>query len=242
MYLDSSSIKVRNLLYPFSFFFFLFLMGTYCLLHRSSIVARFIKILFSIAARSIEFCGSVKNSNAKKLITYLFETRIEIHLNQYLKDIISHLLKGFLERETPHLCGQGFVTKFSLFHQTKEFLLYFLYAFGFCNQASFLVPTLKILLVFLCEAVASQLQQSKGCCEVSHVLGSVQRSQSQIGDLCIKGKNATTKSSLIGYWSKCSTVGWYFGIGQGSGKILYTCARLIINQWIIGSSNLKFTR
>ena len=57
--------------------------------------------------------------------------------------------------------------------QKKEFLLHFLYAFGFCNQAKSFAPTLKILLVFLCEVTANQLQQSKGCCEVSHVLGFV---------------------------------------------------------------------
>ena len=57
-------------------------------------------------------------------------------------------------------------------------MLRFLYAFGFCNQAKSLAPTLKILLVFLCEAAANQLQQSKGCCGVSHVLGFVHRSKS----------------------------------------------------------------
>ena len=60
----------------------------------------------------------------------------------------------------------------SLLLQKEEFLLRFLYAFGFCNQAKSLAPTLKILLVFLCEAAANQLQQSKGCCGVSHVLDS----------------------------------------------------------------------
>ena len=45
--------------------------------------------------------------------------------------------------------------------------------FGFCNQAKSLAPTLKILLVFLCEAAANQLQQLKDCCGVSHVLGSM---------------------------------------------------------------------
>ena len=63
--------------------------------------------------------------------------------------------------------------------QKKEFLLRFLYALGFCNQAKSLAPTLKILLVFPCEAAANQLQQSKGCCGVSHVLGFVQRSKSR---------------------------------------------------------------
>ena len=69
----------------------------------------------------------------------------------------------------------------SLLLQKKELLLRFLYAFGFCNQAKSLAPTLKILLVFICEATANQLQQSKGCCGVSHVLGFVQRSKLHTG-------------------------------------------------------------
>ena len=52
-----------------------------------------------IVAQSIEFRGSTKISNAKKPITYSFETQIEIHLNWYLKKIISHLLVDFSERE-----------------------------------------------------------------------------------------------------------------------------------------------
>ena len=60
-------------------------------------------------------------------------------------------------------------------------MLCFLYAFGFYNQAKSLALTLKILLVFLCEVAANQLQQSKGCCGVSHVLGFVQRSKSRTG-------------------------------------------------------------
>ena len=47
----------------------------------------------------------------------------------------------------------------------------------FYNQAKSLAPTLKILLMFLCEATANHLQQSKGCCGVSYVLGFVQRSK-----------------------------------------------------------------
>ena len=35
--------------------------------------------------------------------------------------------------------------------------------------------------MFLCEAAANQLQQSKGCCGVSHVLGFVQRSKLRTG-------------------------------------------------------------
>ena len=66
-------------------------------------------------------------------------------------------------------------------------------------------------------------------------------SQSQIGDLCIKGKKAITRASPIGYWSKGSTVSWYFEIGQGSDKIPYTCNHLIIDEWILKSNDLKFT-
>ena len=58
-----------------------------------------------IAAWSIEYRGSVKISKAKKHIAYSFEARIKICLNWYLKDIISHLLEGFLDRETLNLCG-----------------------------------------------------------------------------------------------------------------------------------------
>ena len=77
---------------------------------------------------------------------------------------------------------------------------------------------------------------------VSHILGSMQRSQSQIENLYNKRKKVATRSSPIGYWSKSSTIGWYFGISQDSGKILYTCNHLIIDQLILGSGDLKFSR
>ena len=60
---------------------------TYCLFDRSLILY-------------IEIHGPAKISNAKKAITYLFEAQTEIRLNWHLKDIISQLLEGFLERET----------------------------------------------------------------------------------------------------------------------------------------------
>ena len=56
-----------------------------------------------------------------------------------------------------------------------------------------------------------------------------------------KGKKPNTTSSPIGYWSKGSNLDWYFRIFQGSSKIPYTCNRLIIDQWILGSGDLKFT-
>ena len=55
-------------------------------------------------AWSIKHRRSAKINYAKKPITYSFKTRIEIHLNRYLKDIISHLLRGFWERERERLC------------------------------------------------------------------------------------------------------------------------------------------
>jgi len=44
-----------------------------------------------------------------------------------------------------------------------------------------------------------------------------------------KGKKTAIRSSPIEYWSENSIVSWYFGIDQGSGKIPYTCNRLIID-------------
>ena len=109
MYFDSNLIEARNLQSPQQ------------KLDSRSIYRDFFLDRSSIAARSIELHRLAKISNAKKLITYSFEARIDIHLNRYLKDIISHLLEGFLDRETLCLCSQGFVTKISLFHQTKKF-------------------------------------------------------------------------------------------------------------------------
>ena len=68
------------------------------------------------------------------------------------------------------------------------------------------------------------------------------KGQSQIGDLCIKGKKATTRLSPIGYQSEGSTVDWCFGIGQARGKIYDTCNCLIIDQWILRSGDFKITR
>ena len=89
----------------------------------------------------------------------------------------------------------------------------FLYAFEFCNQAKFLALTLKILLVFLCEAAIYQLQESKGCCGVSHVLGFMQRSKSctrihasdwliMYWELCNKRRDCHYRTSPIRYWDK----------------------------------------
>ena len=41
-------------------------------------------------------------------------------------------------------------------------------------------------------------------------------------------KKSSTRSSPIEELCKGLTVGWYFGIVQGSGKISYTCNRLLL--------------
>ena len=73
--------------------------------------------------------------------------------------------------------------------------------------------------MFLCEAAANQLQQSKCCCGVSHVLGFMQRSKPRIGirasnwlvmylGAVHRKGNCHYRTSPIGYWDKGSTVGW----------------------------------
>ena len=101
----------------------------------------------------------------------------------------------------------------NLLLQKKEFLLRFLYAFGFCNQVKSLAPKLKILLVFLCKVVANQLQQSKVWCRISHILGSVHHWLVMYWDSCIERRDSRYNISLIGYSDKGSTVGWYEVLG-----------------------------
>ena len=128
-----------------------------------------------------------------------------------------------MEKEKPNpreLHKVFFFLNPTLLLQKKEFLLRFLYTFGFCNQAKSLAPTLKILLVFLCETAANQLQQSNVCCGVSYVPRFMQKSKPRIGirtsdwlitywEPCIKMRYCHYRTSLIRYWDKGSTIGWY---------------------------------
>ena len=110
----------------------------------------------------------------------------------------------------------------SLLLQKEDILLRFLYVFGFCNQAKSLALTLKILLVFICEAVTNQLQQSKGCYRVSYVLARI----------CAKEE---VFYKIMSNWRlkqkfNCKLVFWD---SPGSGKILYTYNRLfLINRFL----------
>ena len=47
-------------------------------------------------------------------------------------------------------------------------------------------------------------------------------------------EEVSTRASPTGDWSKGSTVGWYFGIVQGSGKIPYTCNYLFLINGFLG--------
>ena len=82
---------------------------------------------------------------------------------------------GSRKRKTePYRASEGFLFEtLTSSYRRKSFCCIFLYAFRFYNQTKSLASTLKILLVFLCEAATNQLQQLKGCCGVSHVLGSM---------------------------------------------------------------------
>ena len=110
----------------------------------------------------------------------------------------------------------------------------YLYVIGFCNQV--------LLALFFDEVKNFVANNICSSCWSQSCTGIYSNGQSQIGYLCIKGKKATTRSSPIEYWSESSTVSWYFGIAQGRGKIPYSCNRLIVDQCILGSGNLKITR
>ena len=76
----------------------------------------------------------------------------------------------------------------------------------------------------LYEAAKNQLQQSKDCFGVSHVLGFVQRGKLHTRicssdwlvtywELCITRRDCHYRTSPIGYWDKGSAVGWYKVLG-----------------------------
>ena len=101
----------------------------------------------------------------------------------------------------------------------------------------------KYFLIFIVDEVKNfAANNNHSSCWSSSCTGIRAKNQSQIGDLYIKGKKATTKSSPIGYWSEDSPVGWYFEISQDNGKIPHTCNRLIIDQQILGSDGFKITQ
>ena len=52
--------------------------------------------------------------------------------------------------------------------------------------------------MFLCEAAANQLQQSKGCCGVRHVLGSVHHWLARTGIRALNGEIAATSQVQLG--------------------------------------------
>ena len=137
---------------------------------------------------------------------------------------MSSYLNKEVEKEKPNpreLHKVFFFWNPSLLLQKKEFLLHFLYAFRFYNQAKSLTPSLKILLVFLLQInyinqrVAVELVTYWDLCKVvSYILGFMHNWLVTYCDSCIEQKDCRYNTSPIGYWGKGSTVGWYFGIGQ----------------------------
>ena len=62
-------------------------------------------------------------------------------------------------------------------------------------------------------------------------------------EICVaKGRRLLQDQVQLGIRAKVQVqLQVYFEISQGSGKILFTCNRLIIDQWILENDNLKFT-
>ena len=99
----------------------------------------------------------------------------------------------------------GFVTKQSLLHSHWR------------SYWCFYVKLLQIN--YINQRVVMELVTHWDSCKgVSHILESVHHWLVMYWDSCIEQKDCCYKTSPIGYWSKGSTVGWYFGIGQGSKK------------------------
>ena len=108
-----------------------------------------------------------------------------------------------------------------------------------CTPQSFVTKCFPIFIVDeVKNFAANNIIQS--CRSQSHTRIYV-KGQSQIGDLCIKGKNTTTRSSPIGYWSKVQLQVGISGQARVVGKIPYTCNHLIVDQWILGNGDLKIT-
>jgi len=77
---------------------------------------------------------------------------------------------------------------------------------------SFLIFIVDELKSFATKNLCSQ--QSFSSWWISHVLGSMHHWLVTYWDSCIKWRYCRYNTSLIGYWGKGSTVGWYIGIRQ----------------------------
>ena len=108
-----------------------------------------------------------------------------------------------------------------------------------CTPQDFIT---KCILIFIVDEVknfvANNVVQVTG---VSHVLGFVQKGQSQIRDLCIKGENALQDQVELVIGVKVQLQVGVSGQTKVVGKIPYTCNRLIVDQWILESGDLKIT-
>ena len=131
-------------------------------------------------ARSIEnYDFRVSRFEIRPNLAYLFGVSFLTTLDIYIRLVLKAVTKGYRNQEIYFLCVK----------------LLRLYSIGFCNW---------VLLNFHCwwsEKLCNQQHMFK-LLELVIYLRFVQKGWSQIRGLCIKRKKATTKSSLIGYWSK----------------------------------------
>ena len=92
-------------------------------------------------------------------------------------------------------------------------LLFFVRSYCVYTPQGFVI---KCFLIFIVDEVKNFAAHNIcSSCQSYSRTGIRAKDQSQIEDLCIKGKKATTRFCPIGYWSEGLTIGWYFGIGQG---------------------------
>ena len=114
--------------------------------------------------------------------------------------------------------------------ETKRFI-FSVRSYYICTSQSFIT---KCFLIFIVDEVKNFIAKnfvqsfwSQSC------TGIRANGQSQIGDLCIKGKGIGVKVQLQAGIS---------GQAKIIGKIPYTCNHLIVDQWILGSGDLKITQ
>ena len=123
--------------------------------------------------------------------------------------------------------------------ETKR-LIFFVRSYCVCTPQDFVTECFHIFIVDEVKNFAANNICSS--CQSQSRTGIRAKGQLQIGSLCIKGNKATTRSSLIGYYSEDSIVDWYFEYVRVVGKIPYTYNCLIVDWWILGSGDLKITQ
>ena len=82
---------------------------------------------------------------------------------------------------------------------------------------------MKILFVFICEDVANQLQQSKGCCGVNYILPRIHAEEEVFYKIMSNWRLEQKFNCRLVFWDR-----------SNSGKILYTCNHLFLINGFLG--------